>query len=304
MRKACAAAVADLGEQDPDLVALGADGFSVFTEFAARYPDRFIDVGIAEANLVGIASGLARSGKRVMVATIAAFLLRRAYEHIRNDVCVADLPVTFIGLGGGLAYGRLGPTHHLIEDVALFSMMPNTTVFVPADVHDAVWAVRQAANLGPVYVRLGARDDPLVHTGNERFEVGIPHILRAGTNVAVVANGICVAEALAAADCLAMEGFDAAVVNVHTVKPLAPAALDDALGAVPAVVVVEEHHRSGGLGALAREYCGVRLGDRLALLGVDDRKAPIGTREELLRFYGLDREAIAAACRLAMALAS
>jgi transketolase len=286
----------ELGEDYPDLVALGADGYSIYEDFSRRFPQRFVDVGIAEANLVGVASGLAQAGKRVFVGTIAPFLVRRAQEQIRNDVCNAALNVTFVGVGGGFSYGTLGPTHHLIEDFAIFRTMPNATILAPADAYDAAWALRVAARIvGPVYVRLGAREDPVVHRGDEHFQVGEPYVLRPGRDITIMANGICVAHALCAADQLAAFGTQAEVLNVNCIKPINRQAVLESARGRRLVIVVEEHSEVGGLGSLVSDILGGEWPGKVLRLAVDDRCPPVGTREELLEFYGLTGATIVSA---------
>jgi len=299
MRRSCAPVMAELADEHGDLVAMGADGLSIFGALAERHPGRFVDVGIAEANLVGVAAGLARSGKRVFLGSIAAFLARRACEQIRNDVCNPGLDVTFVGIGGGLAYGMLGPTHHVVEDVALFRTMPHATVLVPADAQEARWALRTAARRrGPVYVRLGAREDPVVHDFEPKAELGAPLPLADGDDVAILASGICVSEALHAAAAVRVDGISAAVASIPTIRPLDAAALERAIGAARAVVVVEEASAAGGLGDLVAGLLGPRLGRRLARLAIDAGYAPVAGREALLRHHGIDRGAIAQAVRV------
>lgn len=293
MRSACIPVMSALGEARPDLVALGSDGRAIFEEFSRRFPQRFVDVGIAEANLIGVAAGLARAGKVVFVATIASFLLRRAYEQIRVDVCDPGLPVKLVGVGGGLSYGTLGPTHHLTEDIALTRSLPNMAVYVPADAHDAVGALHAAlAWPGPAYVRLGTGTEPLVHGGDEPFAAGRPELLRDGRDLLIFATGYCVSQALSAAASLAQSGHEVGVVNVRALKPFDAEAVAELVRGRRAVLTVEEHSAAGGLGSIMAELLCGRSACALERLGIPDEYPPVGTREELLAFYGLDDRGI------------
>ncbi len=299
MRAACAAVLEAIAEQHRDVIALGADGKAIFTGLARKFPERFIDVGVAEASLVGVASGIARTGRRVFVGTIASFLLRRAYDQIYNDVCVPNLPVKLIGVGGGLSYGVLGPTHLIPEDIALTRLLPNMAVFVPADVANARSAVRAALDWpGPAYVRLGAAADPVVHENDGQFVVGRPEELRTGRDLTIFASGYCVSQALWAAERLCQLGFDVGVANVHTFHPVDESSLLDLAIGRRALLSVEEHILPGGLGSLLAELFSATPSVPLVRLGVSGRPPPVGTREDLIAFYGLDGASIAqAACR-------
>jgi transketolase len=301
MRVACAPVLESIAEEARDVVALGADGQAIFTALARRFPERFIDVGVAEANLVGVAAGMARAGRRVFVATIASFLLRRAYDQIYNDVCIPNLPVKLIGIGGGLSYGVLGPTHLIPEDIALARLLPNTAVFVPADAVDARGAVRAALDWpGPAYVRLGAAADPLIHELEGPFVPGRPEVLRPGRDVTIFATGACVAQALWAGEQLREHGVDAGVANVHTFHPVDDTSFLELARGRQAVLSVEEHVLPGGLGSLLAELLAVPSGPSAALvrLGVSSRHPPVGSRDDLIRYYGLDGPSIVrAACR-------
>lgn len=294
MRPACAATLLEAARADPALVVLGADGRALGADVAQHFPQRYLDVGVAEANLVGVASGLARTGLRPVVGTIAAFLVRRANEQIRNDVCNARLNVTFVGVGGGLSYGNLGATHHAVEDLGFFGSLPGTSVYCPADAHDAVVCLRRAlAAEGPAYVRIGARPDPLVL--DEHDGADDPRILRRGDDAVVFCAGGTVHEALRAHELLAARGIGTEVVAVACWKPLDAGAVTAVLRRHRTVVVAEEHVAAGGLGAAlaARSaHCG---GGVVRSLSIDDRYPPVGDRAALLSFYGIDAAGIARA---------
>lgn len=293
MRAECNATMEALAERHESMFALGADGFSIFERFAKRRPDRFVDVGISETNLVGVAAGLARAGHKVVVSCIGAFLVRRAQEQIRNDVCNPGLDVTFVGVGAGFSYGWLGATHHMIEDLAVMRTMPSAAVFSPVDAAEAAAALEAAVALdGPAWLRIGAREDPVLHREPPSFEVGTPVLLRRSRSpVLVVATGICVSHALSAADDLAEQGVDVSVANVHTLRP-ETGALSDLVRRYEVVVTVEEHSHAGGLGDLVARLLQGSPGKVVARLGVAAAYPPVGDRDELLRHFRVDREAI------------
>jgi transketolase len=295
MRAACAEAMTDLGRLHPALVALGADGRSVFTGFAAAFPERYLDVGVAEANLVGVAAGLARCGVPVVVGAMAPFLLRRAYEQLRLDLCLPRLPATLLGVGGGLSYGTLGPSHHAADDVALSTALPNTTVFCPLDGAEARRILAQAVPpAGVTYIRLGAREDPPVLADDDDRDPRLPRLLRQGPDALVLATGRCVAEALAAADDLERRGVEVSVASLSCLKPFPAEPLRRLCQRFRHVVTVEEAQESGGLGQQTALHARPNRGG-LQRLHVDLRTPPTATREALLGFYGIDRRGVVAA---------
>ncbi|MBM2620377.1 hypothetical protein JIG36_33185 [Actinoplanes sp. LDG1-06] len=293
MRPVVADVLADLGEQFPDLMVLAADGHALAAGFARRFPRRFIDVGIAEANLVGVAAGLARDGHRVVVGTMAPFLVRRAAEQIRLDVCRPGLDVTFLGVGGGLSYGTLGATHHITEDLGAMAAMPGTRVLCPVDRHDAAWAVRAAVrHRGPAYVRLGARDDEIVFQGDEKFSWDAPQILGAAGPALVVALGATVGDAVRAAERAGAAGLPARVLALTVLEPFPTEQILGAARAASTVVTVEEHVAASGLGARTAMALAGRWQGRFTALAVDGRAAPVGDRAELFSFYGIGEDTI------------
>ncbi|MFE9499903.1 transketolase family protein [Streptomyces collinus] len=294
MRPAVAQMLADLGGQHSNLVVMAADGHALGAQFAERFPKRFIDVGIAEANLVGVASGLARGGYKVVVGTMAPFLVRRAFEQIRLDVCQPGLDVTFLGVGGGLAYGSLGATHHIVDDLGVMAAMPDCHVFAPVDVHDARWAVAEAiSRAGPAYVRLGARDDEIVYHGRERFSCDEPLSFGQAGDHLVLAMGATVPEAVRAATDATVSGGRVQVLAVTCLSPFPAQAVRRAAQTASSVTSVEEHDPASGLGArTAIELAGWWHGNFTAL-GVDCRPGPIADRAELFGFHGIDSRALA-----------
>ncbi|MET9115267.1 transketolase C-terminal domain-containing protein [Streptomyces longwoodensis] len=296
MRAALAPVLADAVAADPALITVGADGRALFGQVIERYPRRYVDVGIAEGNLVGVAAGLARAGLRPVAAAMAPFLVRRAYEQIRLDVGLPGLPVVLLGVGGGLGYGPLGPTHHATDDITLMSAVPGMEVYCPADAADAVHALRTvlAGTSGPAYVRLSARTDPVLPQAASAGDPRAPRLLRDGDDVLVLATGRCVAEALDAADELAADGVAAAVASVTALRPFPAAAVRELADRRPLVVTVAESLPADGLGPCTAEALG-RRGPALISLHTDHRYPPVAAHQELLRFYGVDGRGIRSA---------
>ena len=299
MRAELCTVLGELAREMPDLMAVSADGHLIFRDFIKHAPERHVDVGIAEATLVGVAAGIARCGRPVIVSSIASFLLRRAYEQIVIDVCFDCLPVKLIGIGGGLAYGTLGPTHHIPEDVSLMRSQPAMEILIPADAAGAAQALWTAVRRpGPAYIRIGSGDDPVLPNspGGSPLE---PRLMRDGTDLTILASGICVHEALAAAADLEHHGANVRVVAVACLRPWPKEAVLALLLENRPVLTVEEHLRDGALGSLVAESLEGDSSRPLSRLAIDHRSAPAATREELLAFYGVDRAAISrSACDL------
>jgi transketolase len=292
--------LAEVGAEDERVWALTGDlGIGLFDAFEQAAPGRYLNVGIAEQNLVGIAAGLAYAGKVPFAYSIAPFITSRAHDQIRVDVALASANVKLVGVGGGVAYGTLGPTHHAIEDVALMRALPNLTVLTPGDPAEARAAARAAAELdGPVYLRLGKNGEPRL-LPDEPFVVGVARRVRSGGDVTLATSGPILGEAVAAAEALAAEGVDAGILHFPTIKPFDVDAIAEALEESPLVVAVEEHSVIGGLGsAVAEAIAESGTGGRLRRVGLPDTFAhAVGGRDHLLAHYGLDAAAIAAAAR-------
>lgn len=296
MRDAFAAQLHDEMVADPRIMLLTADiGFKVFDRIVSDFPGRFINMGVAEANMLGVAAGLALSGKRPVVYTIIPFLTMRAFEQIRVDVCIQKQPVTIVGVGGGVAYGTLGPTHHAIEDVAILRALPNMTVVVPCDPWESRQVTRAAfRHDGPLYLRLGKNGEPTLNGGDHDFAIGRAAELRAGHDATIVVAGPVAKLALEAADRLGAAGVSTRVLDVHTVKPIDVEAVLRAARETGAVVSVEEHSIVGGLGSAVAEVLAEggaaapfrRLGLR------DVYSYGVGGQDYHLRRHGLTVEAI------------
>jgi transketolase len=290
----------ELGRQNPNIIVLDADlSPSTMTHyFAKEFPDRFFDCGLEEQNMIGIAAGLAASGKTVFASTFAVFAASKCFDQLRMCLSQPNLNAKIVATHGGISVGEDGASHHAIEDLALYCALPNFTVIVPADAIETAETIKVAANVcGPFYIRLSRPKTPIIYPESYRFTLGKGVTMRQGGDATVIAAGIMVAKALEAADILAKQGIDCRIVNMPTLKPLDEEILVKAGAETGAVVVAEEHMAHGGLGSrvaqvLAREkpvpMCFVNLGDRHALSG----KA-----EELLQRYKLTTRDIEEAVR-------
>jgi transketolase len=290
-------ALAELAAEDPRVWALTGDlGIGLFDPVAAAAPGRVLNVGIAEQALVGIAAGLAYAGKVPFAYSIAPFVTSRPHDQIRVDVAMARANVKLVGVGGGVAYGYLGPTHHAIEDLALMRALPHMTVLAPGDPDDARRATRAAAEHdGPVYLRLGKNGEPRVLPDDAQFRIGRATQLRQGNDVTLASTGTMLPETLDAANRLEAAGVRASVLHFGTIKPFDADALAGTAARSGAVVTVEEHSIIGGLGSAAAEALAENgVPARLKRLGLRDVFAhAVGSREHLLRQYGLTADDIA-----------
>ncbi len=285
-----------LGEQYQNLVVLDADlvGATKTCYFQKKYPDRHFDCGIAEANMIGVAAGLAAEGLLPVVSTFAIFAAGRAYEQVRNSVGYPCLNVKLVATHGGVSVGEDGATHQCNEDLALMRSIPNMTVVCPSDGRETEEAIKAVLKTdGPVYVRLGRADVPLFNTDeNYRFELGKGILLKEGTDVTLVATGLCVYEALKAAQTLAENGVSAEVINIHTVKPIDGELIARSAKKTGRVVTIEEHSVIGGLGSAVAEVLCEKNPAPLLRIGVPDVYGRSGSAKELLSYFGLTGEKI------------
>ena len=289
-REAYGHALVELGGRIPELVVLDADlSKSTKTgEFARAYPDRFFDMGIAEQNLMGTAAGLALAGKIPCASTFAVFAAGRAFDQIRNTIAYPGLNVKIVATHAGITVGEDGASHQAIADIALMRVLPGMIVIVPADATETRKAVEAAVAMrGPVYIRLGRTAVPVLFGASHRFQIGKAVVLKQGADAVVFATGIMVSEALQAAELLAGRGVHAAVVNVHTVKPLDLELVVEMARRTGAVVTAEEHSVIGGLGSAVAEALGEHCPVPLLRLGVNDRFGESGKPGELMEAFGL-----------------
>lgn len=295
-RDSYGSALAELGKEADDLVVLDAD-LAAATKtgiFQKAFPDRHIDCGIAESNMMGIAAGLASAGKVPFVSSFAMFAAGRAFEQVRNSIGYPHLNVKIGATHAGLSVGEDGATHQCNEDLALMRVIPGMTVISPSDDVEARAAVRAAYALdGPVYLRFGRLAVPVINDRPDyKFEIGKGVTLRDGADLTIIATGLCVSEALYAADRLKEDGIDAGVINMHTIKPLDAELVAGAAGKTGNIVTVEEHSVIGGLGSAVAEVLAEQHPARMLRIGVEDTFGESGPAVQLLEKYGLDAAGI------------
>ncbi|MFC2016417.1 transketolase family protein [Chloroflexota bacterium] len=290
LREAYGQALVELGKENLDIVVLDADlSRSTMTHFYAKeFPDRFFDCGVAEQNMVGIAAGLAASGKIPFASTFAVFVPGRCFDQIRMSIAYPRLNVKLVATHGGISVGEDGASHQSIEDLSLICSLPGFTVIVPADAIETVQAVRAAAaSYGPFYIRLCRTKMPLVYNDDYRFNLGKVVTMRQGKDATIIAIGIMVATALEAADNLKREGIDCCVLNMPTLKPIDEAAIIRTAANTGAIVTAEEHLEHGGLGSIVARIVARHQAVPMEFVAIKDTYAKSGKPAELLQRYGL-----------------
>ena len=289
-------ALAELGNEFPELVVLDADlaGATKTSVFMKAFPERHIDCGIAECNMVGIAAGLATTGKVPFVSSFAMFAAGRAYEQVRNAVGYPKLNVKIGATHAGISVGEDGATHQCNEDIALMRTIPGMVVINPSDDVEAKAAVRAAIeHQGPVYLRFGRMAVPVINDKPDyKFEIGKGVVLREGKDLTIVATGLCVNESLVAAEMLAADGVEAKVINIHTIKPLDEELIIAAAKETGKVVTVEEHSVIGGLGSAVCDALSAKAPTQVLKLGMQDVFGESGPAAQLVKKYELDGEGI------------
>lgn len=299
-REAYGKVLVELGRENRDIMVLDADlSRSTMTHFFARaFPERFFDCGIAEQNMVGIAAGLAASGKIPFASTFAVFAPGRCFDQLRMSVAQPKLNVKLVTTHGGITVGEDGISHQSIEDLALICALPGFTVIVPADAIETVQAVRvAAASRGPFYIRLGRLKTPLVYTESYCFNLGKAVVMRPGKDVTIIALGIMVSAALEASEILNEEGIDCRVLNMPTLKPIDESAIVKAARETGAIVTAEEHLEQGGLGSAVARVVAKHHPVPMTFVAIQDTYAQSGKPAELLQRYGLTAEDIQRAVR-------
>ena len=299
--------LARLAADYPELVVLDDDlsSATMTKTFAAQYPERFFDMGIAEADMMGFAAGLAACGKKPFANSFAMFTAGRAWEQVRNSIAYPHLNVKCVGSHGGLSVGEDGATHQCIEDLALMSAIPGMAVVNPCDAHEMRLAVQALIDYkGPAYLRLGrmAVESVTDETPGYEFALGKAAMLRDGSDVTIAATGLMVQRAVAAADMLAGQGVSARVLDVHTIKPLDTEAIIAAARDTGCIVTSEEHSVIGGLGSAVASVCAENCPVPVLRHGVNDEFGRSGKAELVLRAYGLTAEVIAEKAMKAVAL--
>lgn len=303
VREAYGRTLLELGMENQDIVALDADlSRSTMTRFFAReFPERFFDCGVAEQNMVGVAAGLAASGKIPFASSFAVFAAGRCFDQIRMSVAQPGLNVKLVASHGGISVGEDGTSHHSIEDLALIGSLPGFTIIVPADAIETTQAVKAAAaHLGPFYIRLCRPKLPLVYTEDYRFNLGKAVIMRQGGDVTIIAIGLMVKAALEAAQNLEGEGIDCRVLNMSTLKPIDEAAITQAAAETGAIVTAEEHLEHGGLGSAVARVVSSHQPVPMALVAIKDTYAKSGKPAQLLEKYGLTAKDIEQAVKSAV----
>jgi transketolase len=297
MRNAFANEITSLAAIDERIVLLSGDiGNRLFDDLKRVAPTRFYNCGVAEANMTGVAAGMAMMGLRPITYTITPFGTTRCLEQIRNDVCYHNLPVIIAGTGSGLSYAELGPTHHSCEDIAILRALPNISVICPCDPIEVRCALRAAMqHEGPIYLRLGKKGEPALHKTTPAFKIGRAINMREGSDICLLSTGSTMVLSLGVADVLALRGISARVESVHTVKPLDDILLEELVCRYRLVVTIEEHSLIGGLGSAVAEWISDKdsRGTRLLRYGTGDRfLETVGSQEYARTFYGLERSRI------------
>ena len=260
-------------------------------DFKAKYPERFVNVGIAEQNMVGVGNGLANGGMIPYLCGASCFLTARAMEQVKVDLAYSKANVRICGMSSGMAYGQLGPTHHSIEDMAWMRILPNMTIIVPADPVETAAAMRYSLeHTGPMFLRISRIPVRKVHSDDYTFQLGKAVVLREGNDVTLIANGVVVSRALDAAELLAEKGMQARVLNMSSVKPIDREAIVKAARETKGIVTAEEALTAGGLGGAVAEVLALEHPARMRMLGLPDTFAPTGTAEFLLDHFGISAE--------------
>lgn len=284
----------ELAKDDKDIYVLTSDsrGSASMTNFANEYPKQFVEVGIAEQNLVGIAAGLATTGKKCFAASPACFLTMRSIEQVKVDVAYSNTNVKLIGISGGVSYGALGMSHHSLQDIAVMRAIPNMDIFLPADRFETEKLVRELVKYDkPAYIRIGRNPvDDVYESTDFDFQIGKANVMREGKDITIIATGETVKPAIEASDELKELGIKCRVLNMHTIKPLDEEAIIKAAKETGHIITVEEHSIYGGLGAAVSEVVVQNAPVPMKIVGIKDEAAITGTSKEIFNYYGLSKE--------------
>ena len=294
-RESFGKALVELGKENKDVVVLTADlaGATKTSLFEKEFPDRFINVGIAEQNLIGISAGLATTGKIPFASTFAMFAAGRAYDQIRNSVAYPKLNVKICGTHAGVTVGEDGATHQMLEDLSLMRSIPNMTVLCPSDDTQTKWAIKEMAKFdGPVYIRLARVATPVIYDENQKFEIGKMVQIGDGTDATILATGVEVAEALKAKEELEKENINIRVVDVHTIKPIDREMIVKCAKETKKIITIEDHSIIGGLGTAICEVLSEEYPTKVIRMGMNDKFGKSGKAEQLLKYFKLDSQAI------------
>ncbi len=294
-RQSFGEALAELGEKNNNVVVLDADlAKSTKTSlFAKKFPERFVDVGIDEQNMIGVAAGLSTFGKIAYASTFAAFATGRVYDQIRCSVCYPKLNVKICGTHAGITVGEDGATHQMIEDINLMRGLPNMTVISTSDDIQTKWATEEISKInGPVYLRLSRLATPIIYNSEEKFEIGKGIQIGNGTDATVFATGVTVAEALKARENLKEAGIDIRVVDIHTIKPIDRDLIVKCAKETNKIITVEDHNIIGGLGSAVCEVLSEECPTKVIRLGIRDCFGKSGKAEDLMKYFRIDSLAI------------
>jgi len=297
-RSGFGAGLLELGKQNPDVVALCADltGSLKMTDFKNEFPDRFFQVGIAEANMMGLAAGMTIGGKIPFTGTFANFSTGRVYDQIRQSIAYSDKNVKICASHAGLTLGEDGATHQILEDIGMMKMLPNMTVICPCDYNQTKQATLAIAeHHGPVYLRFGRPKMPVFIEPSEKFIIGKAQMINAGKDVSIFATGHLVWKALEAAEILNEKGIDAEIINIHTIKPLDVEAVLDSVSKTKCVVTAEEHQINGGLGESIARVLSQAMPSPIEFVAVNDQFGESGSPMELMDKYGIGTQNIVSA---------
>lgn len=287
-------------QTDRSIIVLASDsrGSASMGPFAETYPDNFVEVGIAEQNIIGIAAGLASCGKKTYVTSPACFVSMRSAEQVKVDMAYSNTNVKLIGISGGISYGALGMSHHSVQDLAIMRAIPNMTVLMPADRFETAAMMRALKDhVGPTYIRVGRNPVPDVYEEVPAFQIGKAKILKDGTDITLIGSGETVGFALEAAQLLEPEGIHAEVINLHTIKPLDTEAIILSAQKTGHILTVEEHSIFNGLGASVAEVVVQNCPVPMKILGIPDEPAIAGTSAQVYAHYGLDPAGIVKAVK-------
>ena len=294
-RQSYGEALVELGKENEKVVVLDADLATATKtiEFAKEFPQKFFDIGIAEADMIGTAAGMATCGKIPYASTFAVFATGRAYDQIRSSVCYPNLNVKICATHAGVTVGEDGATHQMLEDLSLMRVLPNMRVFCPSDDIQTKWLIKEISKInGPCYVRLCRMATPEIYDENQKFEIGKMVQIGEGTDAAIFATGVTVSEAIKAKKELKEKGIDVRVIDVHTIKPLDEEMIIKCAKETKRLISIEDHSIIGGLGSAIAEVLTEKLPTKLERMGVNDTFGKSGKAEELLKYFKIDSSSI------------
>ena len=296
-RQSYGEALVELGKENEKVVVLDADLATATKtiEFAKEFPNRFFDIGIAEADMIGTAAGMSTCGKIPYASTFAVFAAGRTYDQIRSSVCYPNLNVKICATHAGVTVGEDGATHQMLEDLSLMRVLPNMKVFCPSDDIQTKWLIKEIAKInGPCYVRLCRLATPEIYDENQKFEIGKMVQIGEGTDATIFATGVTVSEAIKAQKELKEKGIDVRVIDVHTIKPLDEETIIKCAKETKRLISIEDHSIIGGVGSAIAEVLTEKLPTKLERMGVNDTFGKSGKAEELLKYFKIDSSAIVA----------